>query len=137
MADKNDPFDPALEPAAGPGPSPTTASDAAREFVGYTAEKAKELKDNAVESVQHLRDAAAEATSDLRQAARKGADDLKAAAGNLAEEARSIAAREWEESREKAKHLFITTEDYIRANPTRAVLGAVGIGFLLGLLSRR
>ena len=37
----------------------------------------------------------------------------------------------------KAKELHVTAEDYIRQNPTKCVLSALGLGFLIGLIVRR
>ena len=37
----------------------------------------------------------------------------------------------------KAKEFHSTAEDYIKENPTKSVLGAVGIGVIIGLILRR
>jgi ElaB/YqjD/DUF883 family membrane-anchored ribosome-binding protein len=37
----------------------------------------------------------------------------------------------------KAKELQVTAEDYIRQNPTKCVISALGLGFLIGLIVRR
>lgn len=78
------------------------------------------------ESVQHLRETAGEK-----------AIALKAAAAERAESIRQAADLHWRETRMKAKELHISTEDYIREHPTRCVLGALGLGLLIGLIARR
>ncbi len=91
------------------------AGEKAREFVHTAEEKAAALKDRAVESAQQFRDTAAERASQLR----------------------ATATEQWQDTRVKAKELHVTAEDYIRQNPTKCVLSALGAGFLIGLIVRR
>ena len=76
------------------------------------------------------------------------AEDLKAAAEAKAHELRTVAEAKAHEFRGKAEHAFDEAkvkartfredgEQYIRENPTRAVLSALGIGFVLGIIFRR
>lgn len=104
----------------------TAAGEKAREFAHSAEEKASGLKERAVESAQHFRDSAAE-----RAAA------LKAAAAEKAQLFRESANEQWQDTRVKAKELHVTAEDYIRQNPTKCVLSALGLGFLIGLIVRR
>lgn len=104
----------------------TAAGEKAREFVHAAEEKAGGIKERAVESAQHFRDNAAE-----RAAA------LKAAAAEKAQLLRDSATEQWQDTRVKAKELHVTAEDYIRQNPTKCVLSALGLGFLIGLIVRR
>jgi ElaB/YqjD/DUF883 family membrane-anchored ribosome-binding protein len=80
--------------------------------------------------------------------ARKAAEDLKSAAGAVAEEyrgraeqvwedARGKAGQAWEDARYRARTFQEDSEQYVRENPTKAVLTALGIGFVLGLIFRR
>jgi len=73
---------------------------------------------------------------------------LRAAAGAIAGEYRGKAEQAWGEARDKAEHALGDARDrvrtfqedaeqYVRENPTRAVLTALGIGFVLGLIFRR
>lgn len=91
------------------------AGERAREFVHTTESKASALKERALESAQQLRQTAAEKSQHLRESA----------------------TEHWQETRVKAQELHSSAEDYIRQNPTKCVLGALGVGFLIGLITRR
>ena len=102
------------------------ATERAREFVHAAEAKAGELKERAVGSAQHFRESATEKATAFRAVATEKAQHLK-----------ETAACQWEDTRVKARELHVTTEDYIRQNPTKCVLGALGVGFLIGLIARR
>lgn len=102
------------------------AGEKAREFVQSAETKASALKERAVETAQHFRDSATEKASALKAAAAEKAQSLK-----------ESAADQWEDTRVKAKELQVTAEDYIRQNPTKCVISALGLGFLIGLIVRR
>ncbi len=104
----------------------TAAGEKARDFAHTAESKVAELKDRAVESAQHLRDAAGERVNQFKTTATVRADALKHAATD-----------QWDESRLKAKEFQVTAEDYIRQNPTKCVISALGVGFLIGLITRR
>lgn len=91
------------------------AGERAREFVHTAESRATALKERAIESAQHLRQTAAEKSQHLRESA----------------------TEHWQETRVKAQEFHSTAEDYIRQNPTKCVLGALGVGFLIGLITRR
>jgi len=71
------------------------------------------------------------------KAARKAAEDLRSSAGAMADEYRGRV----EEIRDDALHRIRSFQDdskqYVRENPTKAVLTALGVGFVLGLIFRR
>ena len=91
------------------------AGEKARELAHSAETKASVLRERAVESAQHFRDNAAEKATALK----------------------SAATEQWQDTRVKAKELHVTTEEYIRQNPTKCVVSALGIGFLIGLIVRR
>jgi ElaB/YqjD/DUF883 family membrane-anchored ribosome-binding protein len=134
----NNPFPTAntLDPEAGFTQTPSVsqaandlraaAGEKAREFVHTAEEKAAALKDRAVESAQQFRDTATERASQLKATATEKALHFK-----------ESATEQWQDTRVKAKELHITAEDYIRQNPTKCVLSALGAGFLIGLIVRR
>jgi ElaB/YqjD/DUF883 family membrane-anchored ribosome-binding protein len=137
----NQPFssNPGLDPEAGftaAAPSPSisqaahdlraAAEEKAREFVHTAESKAAALKDKALESAHHFRDAASEKATALKSAAADKAQHLK-----------DCANEQWQDTRVKAKELQVTAEDYIRQNPTKCVLSALALGFLVGLIVRR
>jgi len=103
-----------------------TAEDKFRDTLEKAKVKSGELKERATESARHLRDAAEEKAAILKENASTQAKHL-----------RETACEQWDETRVKAKEFHVTAEDYIRQNPTKCVLGALGAGFLIGLLVRR
>ena len=129
-----------LDPEAGFTPSPSTspsisqaasdlrnaATEKAREFVHTAENKATAIKERAVESAQQFKETAAEKAA-----------ALKAAAAERAQHLRETANEQWLDTRVKARELHVTAEDYIRQNPTKCVLSALGLGFLIGLIVRR
>ncbi len=98
---------------------------AAGDFAAATSAEASKLKELAVESAQSFKATATEK-----------ADHYKAVATEKVQHAKDTAQQQWEETRVKAKEIHVTAEDYIRQNPTKAVLGALGVGFLIGLIAR-
>ena len=80
--------------------------------------------------------------------ARKAAEDLRSAAGAMASEyrgkaedawgdARERAGAAWGEATDRARTFQQDAEQYVRENPTKAVVTALGIGFVLGMIFRR
>lgn len=121
-----------LDPQAGFAPTPSVSQAAhdlrvaAEEKIKDLAGQAGALKDKALESATHFRDVTAEKASALR-----------ASAAEKAAHFREVAQEQWVDTREKAREVHTSTEDYIRQHPTKCVLGALGIGFLIGLVARR
>lgn len=102
------------------------AEDKFRDTLEKAKVKSGEIKDRASESAKHLREIAGEKATALK-------DNASVQAKHL----RETACEQWDETFVKAKEFHITAEDYIRQNPTKCVLGALGAGFLIGLLVRR
>lgn len=69
--------------------------------------------------------------------ARRAAEDLKSAASSMAEDYRDKATQVWDDAKVRVRTLQEDGEDYVRENPMRAVLTALGVGFVLGLVFRR
>ncbi|MFT4177455.1 MAG: hypothetical protein QM627_12480 [Luteolibacter sp.] len=131
----SNPFTSALDPETGITQSSVAqaandlraaAGEKAREFAQTAQSKSSEIKDKAVESAQHLKAAATEK-----------AQQFKAIASDKAHHLKESASAQWQDTRVKAKELHGTTEEYIRQNPTKSVLAALGAGFLIGLIVRR
>jgi ElaB/YqjD/DUF883 family membrane-anchored ribosome-binding protein len=122
------------------GPSVSGAASelrhAAGDFANAAGKEAAKFKDRAFETAQSLKSAAAEKADHYKAVATEKADHYKAVATEKVQHARESAQHQWEETRVKAKEIHVTAEDYIRQNPTKAVLGALGIGFLIGLIAR-
>ncbi len=125
-----------LDPSAGFSDNPSVsqaandlrhaAGEKAKDIAQQTAAQAKDAKEKAVQSAQQFRDAATEKAQALKEAATARATHL-----------RSVADDQWHQTRDKAKELHVTAEDYVRQNPTKSVLTALGVGFLIGLIARR
>lgn len=114
-----------LDPEAGFTTTPSVAQ-AANELRAAAGEKAKEILHTAESKAQQLRETAS-----------YKAGELKSAASRQAAQFKENATVQWDNTRVKAKEIHGSTEDYIRQHPTRCVLGALGIGFLAGLIMRR
>ncbi|MFK7852398.1 MAG: YqjD family protein [Akkermansiaceae bacterium] len=138
--------------AAASQPSPQAAAsdlrDAASDFAKTTGEQAKEVKTRAVDAANALKASASEKADHYKAVATEKADHYKAVATEKADHYKAVATekaahvkdsaqQQWDETRVRAKEIHVTTEDYIRQNPTKAVLGALGVGFLIGLITRR
>ena len=117
----------AKQPAGAPSVSDAVSElrHAAGDFASAAGAEASKFKERAAETAQSLKVSATEK-----------AEHYKAVATEKVQHARESAQHQWEETRVKAKEIHVTAEDYIRQNPTKAVLGALGIGFLICLIAR-
>jgi ElaB/YqjD/DUF883 family membrane-anchored ribosome-binding protein len=68
---------------------------------------------------------------------RQAADDLRSAAGAVASDYRDKAEQAWGDARDRVRTFQDDAEQYVRENPTKAVVTALGIGFVLGMIFRR
>jgi ElaB/YqjD/DUF883 family membrane-anchored ribosome-binding protein len=91
-----------------------------------------DANDNFGSAKSHAKEAAGVARDHLKQAA----DDLRAAAENKAREFRGKAEQFRGEATARVRTFQEDGEEYVRANPAKAVLCALGAGFLLGLMFR-
>jgi ElaB/YqjD/DUF883 family membrane-anchored ribosome-binding protein len=80
---------------------------------------------------------ATQAVNDLRAAAEAKAAELRHAAEAKTAELRGKAEAAYTDARTKAQSLRGEGEHWIRENPTRAVLTALGVGFVFGLIFRK
>ena len=124
----NDPFaNPEKHnPEAGFSQGAASVAQAANDLRVAAGEKARDLAQTATAQVSALKEKAVESAHHFREVAADKASHL-----------RDTATERWEESRVKAQEFQVTAEDYIRQNPTKAVFGALGVGFLVGLILRR
>lgn len=102
-----------------------------------TEEKARALKETAAQKANQLRDYAGEKAQDLKSAATEKIEAFRDGAEETAIQLKGVANEQWQDTRVKARELHASMEDYVRANPTKAVLTAAGIGLFLGLITRR
>ena len=69
--------------------------------------------------------------------ARKTAEDLRSAAGAIADEYRERGKEVLDDALHRVRTFQDDTKQFVRQNPTKAVFGALGVGFVLGLIFRR
>jgi ElaB/YqjD/DUF883 family membrane-anchored ribosome-binding protein len=100
---------------------------------GAAASKLNDGKEHAAQAQQH----ATQAVNDLRAAAEAKAAELRATAEAKAAELRTKAEHAYSDARTRAQSLRGESEQWIRENPTRAVLTAMGVGFIVGLMFRK
>ena len=115
-------------------PSVQQAASDLREAAG---EKARTIAQSAEERAQLLKESAAQKAQQFREYAGEKATQVKEVAGEKAQQFKDVAGEQWEETRVKAREVHADFEEYIRQHPTKSVLIAAGVGFLLGLIVRR
>jgi ElaB/YqjD/DUF883 family membrane-anchored ribosome-binding protein len=113
--------------------SATSAKGSLESSKQHLREAGDALKANLETSRTHVKQAA----EDLRSAAEVKAQELRDRAGDRAQELRAQAETAYGEVRERAQSLRQDGEQYVRENPTKAILTAVAAGFVLGLIIRR
>ena len=69
--------------------------------------------------------------------ARKAAEDLGSAAGAMADEYRTRGKEVLDDALHRVRSFQDDSKQYVRANPTKAVVTALGVGFVLGLVFHR
>ena len=66
----------------------------------------------------------------------RAAEALESAAANVTEDYKDKTERSWDETKVRVRTWQSEGEEYVRENPMKAVFGALGIGFVLGLMIR-
>ena len=97
-------------------------------------EAAESGKDNLRASGGDIKEAISAKAEDIRQAATQKTNELREAAQGKAQEFGAAAENAWADATSQAKTWQTKGEAYARDNPTKAVLIALGAGFVLGLL---
>jgi ElaB/YqjD/DUF883 family membrane-anchored ribosome-binding protein len=96
-------------------------------------EAAESGQDHLKSAAGDLKEAAGAKTENIRQAAEQKADELRRVAQDKVQELRGAG----EKATSQAKSWQAEGEAYVRDNPTKAVLVALGVGLLLGFLLRK
>ena len=100
-------------------------------------EAAKSGQDHLLEAAGNFKeDASAKVEISVKPRGNK-ADQLRAAAHDKAQELRGAAESAWSDTKSQAKSWRAEGEAYVGDNPTKAVLIALGVGVLFGLLFRK
>ena len=68
--------------------------------------------------------------------ARRAAEDLRSAAGAMAGEYRERGKEVLDDALHRVRSFQEDSKEFVRANPTKAVFTALGVGFVLGLIVR-
>lgn len=102
------------------------AQQAADDLRIAAGDKAKQFKQTAVDKAQQFRQFAGTKATDIKETAKVKAQHVK-----------QVASDQVQCSKEKAKKIHTDTEEYIRKNPTKSVLTALGVGVLIGLVIRK
>ena len=89
------------------------------------------------QAASDLKSAASSKAEELRNAASAKADEFRNVVGAKAEELRGQAEAAWGDAKVKMRTYQEDGEAYVRENPTRAVIGAVAAGVILGLIFRK
>jgi ElaB/YqjD/DUF883 family membrane-anchored ribosome-binding protein len=129
-------------------PNPNALKDEEEEISNVNGGRVTDLRNSAAakarvaaQGVQNratqLKNAASEKATQLRSYAGEKATALKEDASQRATVVKQAASEKYEQSKAKAKDVHASSEDYIREHPTKCVLGAFGVGLLIGLLARR
>jgi ElaB/YqjD/DUF883 family membrane-anchored ribosome-binding protein len=100
-------------------------------------EAADSAKDHVKAAADDFKSAASAKAEEIRRAAEKKAEELRQAAQNKAREFSGAAGEAWTDARSKAKTWQAEGEAYVRQNPTKAILVALGLGFVVGLMFRK
>lgn len=93
-------------------------------------DRLKAVRDFASAQVEKLRRDFAECRDSVRKYTAERMDDVRKYTG----EAREQLNAGWDVTCAKAKDLHEAGEEYVKTNPTGAVLGALGVGVIIGLL---
>jgi ElaB/YqjD/DUF883 family membrane-anchored ribosome-binding protein len=94
---------------------------------------AESAKDHLRAAGGDIKEAISAKAEDIRQAAAQKTNELREAAQEFGAAAESA----WADATSQAKTWQTKGEAYARDNPTKAVLIALGAGFVLGLLLRK
>jgi ElaB/YqjD/DUF883 family membrane-anchored ribosome-binding protein len=100
------------------------------------APKSESGTDDLKAAAGDLKEAASANIENIRQAAGQKTDEFREAAQGKAQELRSAAESVLSDTTSQAKSWHRKGEVYVRANPRKAVLMALVVGFLLGVLFR-
>ncbi len=100
------------------------------------ADKVAASKSHALQAAEELRDAATQKADELKEAARERAGNIREFATDKAHEARHYAEEQYDRARHVADDYRQDGERYVRENPAKSVLIALGIGFIIGRVLR-
>ena len=107
----------------GLGPAETGTAGARPATVASPDAEAPSMTDRLKDKVTHL-----------GEKAHQVGDNAKHAGLEKMEKAKESAAEYYQQGRDKATELTHSVENYVRTEPTKSLLAAAGVGFVLGFL---
>jgi ElaB/YqjD/DUF883 family membrane-anchored ribosome-binding protein len=114
----------------------STAGDNLEASRAHAVQAAEELKAAASRKAEELKESAKEQAARLRERAGETAQNFKETAGDNVNQFRDYADENWSDVKVRLDDYKEEGERYIRQNPSKAVLMAVGIGFIIGRIFR-
>ncbi len=119
-------------------PAPAPSSDACDRLAAarqYASEQYEKIRRAASEQMEHVREYADHARTQINE----GWDKARVQVNEGWDKARVQMNEGWDKTCSAAKEYHKAGEAYVKENPTGSILGALGIGVLVGLLlgSRR
>ena len=125
-----------IKDTTAPAPAPSTdACDRLAAARQYASEQYEKIRRAASEQMEHVREYADHARAQINA----GWDKARVQVNEGWDKARVQMNEGWDKTCSAAKEYHKAGEAYVKENPTGSVLGALGIGVLVGLLlgSRR
>lgn len=114
-----------------PAPAPTAdACDRLNAARQYASEQYEKIRRAAAEQMEHVREYADHARAQLNE----GWDKARVQMNEGWDKACVQMNEGWDKTRTAAKEYHKTGEEFVKENPTGSVLGALGIGVLIGLI---
>jgi ElaB/YqjD/DUF883 family membrane-anchored ribosome-binding protein len=118
------------------GPASTNVSETLESSKSHALQAAEELRAAAAQKAKELKDVALDRTEHLRSVADERARQFRDTATEKAEHYRDYAEERWSDAQGQFDDLKSEGERYVRANPAKSVLIALGLGIIIGRILR-
>lgn len=120
-----------IKETTAPAPAPSTdACDRLAAARQYASEQYEKIRRAASEQMEHVREYADQARAQINE----GWDKARVQVNEGWDKARVQMNEGWDKTCSAAKEYHKAGEAYVKENPTGSILGALGIGVLIGLL---
>ena len=114
----------------------STAGENLEASRAHALQAAEELKAAAGMKAEELRESAKEKASKLRGKAESTAQNIKHTASENVNQFRDYADENWTDVKIRFDDYKEEGERYVRQNPTKSILIAIGLGFIIGRILR-
>ena len=114
----------------------STAGENLKASRAHAVQAAEELKAAASQKADELKQSAKDQASKLRAKAEETTQNFKESATDNVNQFRDYADENWSDIKVRLDDYKEEGERYVRQNPTKAILMAVGIGFIIGRIFR-